>query len=101
MAVMVDLCCASYLKPPDAVAHDTDDVVDVLHGHQQLSPFNVHYVGRCFPAIHVYRPADPSPSLAMTSPLAGHWRGHLGRAKCLVKRGQTGTTYGWLITYNC
>jgi hypothetical protein len=82
MAVMVDLCCASHLMPPDAVALDIDDVVDVLHGHQRLSPFNVHYDERCFLPIHVYRPAGPSPSLAMTSALAWRCRGHM------MKRGK-------------
>jgi hypothetical protein len=88
-------------QPPDAVALDIDDVVDVLHGHQQLSPFNVHYDERCFLPIHVYRPAGLSPSLAMTSALAGRGRGHMGTAKCKMKKGQTENTSGWLSTYNC
>ena len=37
MGVMVDLYCASYTKPPEAVTLDIDDTVDVVHGHQQLS----------------------------------------------------------------
>jgi hypothetical protein len=40
MGVMVDLYCASYTKPPQAVTLDIDDTVDVVHGHQQLSLFN-------------------------------------------------------------
>jgi hypothetical protein len=34
--------------PPHAVTLDTDDTVDVVHGHQQLSLFNSHYDKRCF-----------------------------------------------------
>jgi acid phosphatase class B len=37
---MVDTYCASYGRPPAAVTLDIDDTVDVVHGHQQLSPFN-------------------------------------------------------------
>src|SRR5665213_647594 len=54
MGVMVDLYCASYSRPPDAVTLDIDDTVDVVHGHQQLSLFNAHYDERCFLPIHVY-----------------------------------------------
>jgi Transposase DDE domain group 1 len=43
--VMVDLYCASYATPPEAVVFDIDDTVDVVHGHQQLSLFNAH--GAC------------------------------------------------------
>ena len=52
--VMVDLYCASYATPPEAVVLDIDDTVDVVHGHQQLSLFNAHYDERCFLPIHVY-----------------------------------------------
>ena len=38
--VMIDLDCASYPAPPEAVVLDIDDTVDVVHGHQQLSLFN-------------------------------------------------------------
>ena len=51
---MVDLYCASYPRPPQAVTLDIDDTVDVVHGHQQLSLFNGHYDERCFLPIHVY-----------------------------------------------
>jgi hypothetical protein len=44
MGVMVDLYCASYPAPPVAVTLDSDDTLDVVHGHQQLSFFNAHYV---------------------------------------------------------
>src|SRR3984893_610593 len=54
MGVMVDLYCASYAKPPEAVTLDIDDTVDVVHGHQQLSLFNAHYDERCCLPIHVY-----------------------------------------------
>ena len=40
--VMVDLWCASYAKPPQAVTLDIDDTVEVVHGHQQLALFNAH-----------------------------------------------------------
>jgi hypothetical protein len=43
MRVMVDLYCASYPAPPEAVTFDVDDTVDVVHGHQQLSFFNAQY----------------------------------------------------------
>ena len=33
--VVMDLYCASYPTPPDAVTLDIDDTVDVVHGHQQ------------------------------------------------------------------
>src|SRR6202030_2514662 len=48
MGVMVDLHCASYTKPPQAVTLDIDDTMDVVHDHQQLSLFNAHYDERCF-----------------------------------------------------
>src|SRR4249920_4258785 len=34
MGVMINLYCASYAVPPDAVTLDIDDTVDVVHGHQ-------------------------------------------------------------------
>ena len=43
---MVNAYCASYARPPAAVTLDTDDTVDVVHGHQQLSLFN----GFCQPS---------------------------------------------------
>ena len=33
MGVMIDIYCASYAKPPDAVTLDIYDTVDVVHGH--------------------------------------------------------------------
>jgi len=44
----------SYPREPASVALDIDDTCDVVHGHQQLSLFNVHYDERCFLPIHVY-----------------------------------------------
>ena len=35
--VLIDLYCASYAAPPQAVTLDIDDTCDVAHGHQQLS----------------------------------------------------------------
>ena len=43
--VLIDLYCASYAAPPQAVTLDIDDTCDVAHGHQQLSLFNAH--GAC------------------------------------------------------
>jgi Transposase DDE domain group 1 len=40
--VLIDLYCASYAAPPQAVTLDIDDTCDVAHGHQQLSLFNTH-----------------------------------------------------------
>ena len=59
--VMVDLYCASYTTPPEAVVLDIDDTVDVLHGHQRLSLLNAHYDERCFLPIHVYDAATGRP----------------------------------------
>src|SRR4030088_757338 len=68
MGVMVDLYCASYTTPPEAVTLDIDDTVDVVHRHQQLSLFNAHYDERCFLPFHVSdtatrcaAPAPPAP----------------------------------------
>ena len=40
--VLVDLWCASYKMPPEAVTLDIDDTCDKVHGYQQLSLFNAH-----------------------------------------------------------
>src|SRR5260221_1765987 len=68
MGVMVDLYCASYATPPDAVTLDIDDTVDVVHGHQQLSLFNAHYDERCFLPIHVYDTATSRPVAMLLRP---------------------------------
>jgi hypothetical protein len=87
MGVMVDLYCASYRKPPQAVTLDIDDTVDVVHGHQQLSLFNAHYDERCFLPIHVYDTATSRPVAVLLrpgkTPSGSEIRGHLRR---LVRR---------------
>src|SRR5260370_36690144 len=87
MGVMVDLYCASYPKPPEAVTLDIDDTVDVVHGHQQLSLFNAHYDERCFLPIHVYDTATSRPVAVLLrpgkTPSGIEVRGHLRR---LVRR---------------
>src|SRR6266566_5027640 len=73
---MVDLYCASYSTPPDAVTLDIDDAVDAVHGHRQLSLFNGHYDERCFLPIHVscasarHPPATRSPVTSAASSVA-------------------------------
>jgi hypothetical protein len=82
MGVLVDLYCASYPTPPDAVTLDIDDTVDVVHGRQQLSLFNAHYDERCFLPIHVYDTATGRPVAVLLRPgktpsgreVAGHLR---------------------------
>jgi hypothetical protein len=87
MGVMVDLYCASYPAPPEAVTLDIDDTVDVVHGHQQLSLFNAHYDERCFLPIHVYDTATSRPVAVLLrpgkTPSGIEVRGHLRR---LVRR---------------
>jgi hypothetical protein len=65
---MVDLYCASYVRPPRAVTLDIDDTVDIVHGHQQLSLFNAHYDERCFLPIHVYDTAMSRPVAVLLRP---------------------------------
>jgi hypothetical protein len=65
---MVDIYCASYVRPPAAVTLDIDDTVDVVHGHQQLSLFNAHYDERCFLPIHVYDTATSRPVAFLLRP---------------------------------
>ena len=87
MGVMINLYCASYAVPPDAVTLDIDDTVDVVHGHQQLSLFNAHYDERCFLPIHVYDTATSRPVAVLLrpgkTPSGIEIRGHLRR---LVRR---------------
>ena len=84
---MVDLYCASYLRPPKAVTLDIDDTVDVVHGHQQLSLFNAHHDERCFMPIHVYDIATSRPVAILLrpgkTPSGIEVRGHVRR---LVRR---------------
>jgi Transposase DDE domain group 1 len=90
MGVMVDLYCASYLAPPEAVTLDIDDTVDVVHGHQQLSLFNAHYDERCFLPIHVYDTATSRPVAVLLrpgkTPSGVEVRGHLRRLVRLIRR---------------
>jgi hypothetical protein len=60
--------CASYKRPSTAITLDIDDTVDVVHGHQQLSPFNAHYDERCFLPIHVYDTATSRPMAILLRP---------------------------------
>src|SRR5258708_29580323 len=90
MRVMVDLYCASYPTPPDAVTLDIDDTVDVVHGHQQLSFFNAHYDERCFLPIHVYDTATARPVAVLLrpgkTPSGKELRGHLRRLVRLIRK---------------
>lgn len=90
MGVMVDLYCASYAAPPDAVTLDIDDTVDVVHGHQQLSLFNAHYDERCFLPIHVYDTATSRPVAVLLrpgkTPSGIEVRGHLRRLVRRIRR---------------
>lgn len=61
MAALVDLFCASFPKPPQAITLDLDETCDVAHGRQQLSLFNGHYDSHCFLPIHVYEAATGRP----------------------------------------
>jgi len=61
MAAMVDLFCASWAQPPEAITLDIDDTLDRVHGHQQLSLFNAHYDERCFLPIHIYEAGSGKP----------------------------------------
>jgi hypothetical protein len=84
---MVDLYCASYVRPPLAVTLDIDDTVDIVHGHQQLSLFNAHYDERCFLPIHIYDTATSRPVAMLLrpgkTPSGAEIRNHLRR---LVRR---------------
>ncbi len=66
--VLIDLYCANYAAPPQAVTLDIDDTCDVAHGHQQLSLFNAHYDERCFLPIHVYDTATGRPVAIILRP---------------------------------
>ena len=87
---MVDLYCASYPRPPEAVTLDIDDTVDVVHGHQQLSLFNAHHDERCFMPIHVYDTATSRPVAIVLrpgrTPSGVEVRGHLRRLVRRIRR---------------
>ncbi|MBE7730098.1 IS1380 family transposase [Komagataeibacter sp. FXV3] len=84
---LVDTWCDSYARPPAAVTLDIDDTVDVVHGHQQLAPFNAHHDERCFMPIHVYDAATSRPVAIIIrpgkTPSGQEIRGHLRR---LIRR---------------
>ena len=88
--VMVDLYCASYPMPPEAVVLDIDDTVDVVHGHQQLALFNAHYDERCFLPIHVYDTATGRPVAMILrpgkTPSGVEVRGHVRRLVRHIRR---------------
>jgi hypothetical protein len=68
MAAMVDLFCASWARPPQAITLDIDDTLDRVHGHQQLSLFNAHYDERCFLPIHIYEAGSGKPVAVILRP---------------------------------
>jgi hypothetical protein len=88
--VMVDLYCASYVAPPDAVVLDIDDTLDVVHGRQQLSLFNAHHDERCFLPIHVYDTATARPVAMILrpgkTPSGKEVRGHIRRLVRAIRR---------------
>jgi hypothetical protein len=87
---MIDIYCASHVRPPHAVTLDIDDTVDVVHGAQQLSLFNSHYGERCFLPMHVYETATGRPVAVLLrsgkTPSGREVRGQLRR---LVRRIRT------------
>ncbi len=88
--VMIDLYCASYAAPPEAVVFDIDDTVDVVHGRQQLSLFNAYHDERCFLPIHVYDTAAGRPVAVILrpgrTPSGREVRGHLRRLIKAIRR---------------
>ena len=68
MGVLVDLWCASYTTPPEAVTLDIDDTCDKVHGAQQMSLFNAHYDEHCFLPIHIYDTATSRPVAMILRP---------------------------------
>ena len=88
--VMIDLYCASYRAPPEAIVLDIDDTVDVVHGHQQLSLFNAHHDERRFLPIHVYDTATSRPVAVILrqgkTPSGREVRGHVRRLIRAIRR---------------
>ncbi len=60
-AALVDLLCRSFPTPPTTITLDIDETCDAVHGHQQLSLFNIFYDIRCFLPVHVYRVENGKP----------------------------------------
>ncbi len=46
---MITTFCDSFPLPPHQIVPDIDDTTDLTHGGQQLSLFNTHAGGYCFP----------------------------------------------------
>jgi hypothetical protein len=90
MAVMVDIYCASYPSPPEAVTLDIDDTCDVVHGYQQLSFWNGHHGERCFLPIHVYDTATGRPVAMLLrtgkTPSGAEAAGHIRRLVRHIQR---------------
>jgi hypothetical protein len=87
---MVDLWWESYRRPPKAITLDIGDTPDVVHGHQQLSLFNVHYDERCFSPIHLYDAASGHCVVTILrpgkTPDGKDVRGHLRRLVRRIRR---------------
>ncbi|ALC13122.1 IS1380 family transposase [Sphingopyxis sp. 113P3] len=90
MAAMVDIYCASYPSPPEAVTLDIDDTCDVVHGYQQLSFWNGHHGERCFLPIHVYDTATGRPVAMLLrtgkTPSGAEAAGHIRRLVRQIQR---------------
>jgi len=90
MEVLVDLWCASYKTPPEAVTLDIDDTCDEVHGVQQMSLFNAHYDEHCFLPIHIYDTATSRPVAMILrpgkTPSGVEIRAHLRRLLRRVRR---------------
>ena len=87
---MIDIYCASHVRPPRAVTLDIDDTVDVAHGGQQLSLFNSHYGERCFLPMHVYETATGRPvAVLLRSGKTPSGREVRGQVRRLVRRIRT------------
>ncbi len=61
---MIDLYLDGYPTPPHAIALDIDDTNDMVHGGQQLAPFNTHAGGHCFQPIHIFEANSGKPILS-------------------------------------
>jgi hypothetical protein len=85
--VLVDLWLSSYAAPPKSVTLDIDDMLDVVHRHQQLLLFTAHCDERCFLLIHIYDAATGRPVAMILrpgkTPTGKEIRGHL---RHLVRR---------------
>nr|WP_250645680.1 transposase [Methylobacterium durans] len=85
----VDLYCASYPVPPDAVTLDIDDTCDVVHGQQQLSLFNAHHDGAAFCRSTSTTPHQPPVAMILRpgkTPSGREVRGHLRRLVRAIRR---------------